>query len=154
MSLLPFDNLPAYKPRQFLPAQLDLGDWARIEPLFARLKDRAPACVTAADLERWLLDWGELNAALDQDGSERYIAMTCHTDNSEAEAAYLHFVEKIEPQAKPRQFELAQIYVAHPLRGQLPPSRYQVFDRDTRLQVELFRPENVPLETEDAKLSQ
>jgi oligoendopeptidase F len=29
-----------------------------------------------------------------------------------------------------------------------------VFDRDTRLHVELFRPENVPLETEEAKLSQ
>jgi oligoendopeptidase F len=33
-------------------------------------------------------------------------------------------------------------------------SRYAVFDRDTKNQVELFRPENVPLETEEAKLSQ
>src|SRR5204863_2961518 len=32
--------------------------------------------------------------------------------------------------------------------------RYLVFDRDTKLQVELYRPENVPLETEEAKLSQ
>jgi oligoendopeptidase F len=32
--------------------------------------------------------------------------------------------------------------------------RYQVFDRDTKLHVELFRLENVPLETEEAKLSQ
>ena len=40
----------------------------------------------------------------------RYIAMTCHTDNAEAEKAYLHFVENIEPQLKPRQFELAKIY--------------------------------------------
>ena len=37
--------------------------------------------------------------------------MTCHTDNAEAEKAYLHFVEKIEPQLKPRQFELEKIYV-------------------------------------------
>ena len=42
----------------------------------------------------------------------------------------------------------------HPLRAQLPQERYQVFDRDTQVQVELFRPENVPLETEEAKLSQ
>src|SRR5439155_18241646 len=32
--------------------------------------------------------------------------------------------------------------------------RYLVFDRDTKAQIELFRPENVPLETEEARLSQ
>src|SRR5205085_1327478 len=80
--------------------------------------------------------------------------MTCHTENAEAEKAYLHFVERIEPLIKPRQFKLAQVYVSHSLRGKLPKTRYEVFDRDTKLQVELFRPENVPLETEDAKLSQ
>jgi oligoendopeptidase F len=80
--------------------------------------------------------------------------MTCHTDNAEAEKAYLHFVEHVEPQVKPRQFNLARLYVAHPLRTQLPSKRYAVFDRDTKVQVELFRPENVPLETEEAKLSQ
>ena len=36
----------------------------------------------------------------------------------------------------------------------MPPQRYHVFDRDTQLHVELFRPENVALETEEAKLSQ
>ena len=72
---------------------------------------------SAADLERWLLDWSELSAALDEESSQRYIAMTCHTDNAEAEKAYLHFVENIEPQLKPRQFELAKLCIAHPLRA-------------------------------------
>ena len=36
----------------------------------------------------------------------------------------------------------------------MPRPRYEVFDRSTALQVELFRQENVPLETEEAKLSQ
>src|ERR1043166_2841081 len=80
--------------------------------------------------------------------------MTCHTDSQEAQQAYLHFLENVEPQAKPRQFRLAQLYVAHPAREQLPPERYRVFTRDTMVHVELFRPENVPLETEEAKLSQ
>ena len=80
--------------------------------------------------------------------------MTCHTDDAEIEKAYLHFVEHIEPETKPREFKLAQLFVAHPLRNQLPRPRYEVFDRATALQVELFRPENVPLETEEAKLGQ
>ncbi|MEI6780371.1 MAG: M3 family oligoendopeptidase [Verrucomicrobiota bacterium] len=154
MSLLPFAALPAHKPRRFVPPEIDLGDWGQIAPLFDQLAARSPACATATDLERWLLDWSELNAALDEESSKRYIAMTCHTDNAEAEKAYLHFVENVDPQLKPRQFALARTYVNHPLRAQLSQTRYQVFDRDTQLHVELFREENIPLETEEARLSQ
>ena len=154
MNLLPFSNLPVHAPRRFVPAKIDLGDWAQIAPLFDLLDARAPQCQSVADFERWLLDQGELFAALDQEGSQRYIAMTCHTDSPEAEAAYLHFVEKIEPELKPRQFHLAKLYLAHPLRTQLNPHRYEVFDRDTALLVELFREENIPLQTEEAKLGQ
>ena len=176
MNLLPFDKLPAYKPRTFVPQTIDLGDWPQIAPLFNQLEKRAAQCRSAADLERWLLDWSELSAALDEESSRRYIAMTCHTDNAEAEKAYLYFVENVEPKLKPRQFEIETIYVTHPLRAELlaigAPStvpartdtnlpgrcsalrRYEVFDRDLKNHVELFRPENVPLETEDAKLCQ
>ena len=154
MSLLPFGNLPAYAPRKFVPADTDLGDWNQLRPLFDRLAARAPACASVAGLEQWLLDWGELGAALDEEGARRYIAMTCHTDNADAEKAYLHFVEQIEPQTKPRQFRLSEMYLAHPLRSRLPRGRYEVFDRSTQVHVELFREENVPLETEEAKLSQ
>ena len=154
MNLLPFGPLPPYAPRQFVPAQIDFSDWSQIEPLFDQLETRAAGCARVAELEQWLLHWGELNAALDEESSRRYIAMTCHTDNAEAEKAYLQFVEDIEPQLKPRQFKLSEIYLGHPLRVALPQARYEVFDRDTRVQVELFRPENVPLETAEAKLAQ
>ena len=154
MDLLPFKPLPPYKPRKFVPTNIDLGDWSQIAPLFDQLEKRAAQCADVADFESWLLDSNELSAALDEESSKRHIAMTCHTDNPEAEKAFLHFVENIQPQIKPRQFKLAQLYVNHPLRKNLPHSRYEIFDRDTQLQVELFRPENVPLETEEAKLGQ
>ncbi len=154
MQMLPFGTLPPCKPRQFVPAGADLGDWTQIEPLFDALEQHARQCETAEALQSWLIEWGELSAALDEEGTRRYIAMTCHTDNSEAEKAWLHFVEEIEPKVKPRQFQLERTYVAHPAQGKLPPERYKVFDRDTTLRVELFRPENVPLETEEARLGQ
>ena len=174
MNLLPFGKLSPAKPRSFVPQNLDLGDWPQIAPLFDQLETRAAAAKSATDLERWLLDWSELNAALDEEASRRYIAMTCHTDNADAEKAYLHFVEHVEPPLKPRQFALEKIYVAHPSRGEVlgapstgsassattnTPSqcsalRYEVFDRDVKNHVELFHPENVALETEDAKLCQ
>ncbi len=176
MNLLPFGKLPAHTPRAFIPQTIDLGDWPQITPLFEQLESRAAKRQSAAGLERWLLDWSELNAALDEEASRRYIAMTCHTDDADAEKAYLHFVEHVEPQLKPRQFALEKIYVAHPQRAELlkigtpgtAPARtvdklpgrcsafrrYEVFDRDLKNHVELFRPQNVPLETEEAKLSQ
>jgi len=182
MNLLPFGRLPAYKPRKFVPQNIDSGDWPQIEPLFDQLEGRAANCKTVPALECWLLDWSELTAALDEESSLRYIAMACPTDNPDAEKAYLHFVENVEPRVKPRQFTLEKIYGAHPQRGALlairrdelckSPSlfphgekigtrvtrpsdmRYAVFDRDVKNHVELFRPENVPLETEEARLSQ
>jgi oligoendopeptidase F len=154
MDLLPFQGLPAYRRRRFVPEQIDLGVWEQIAPLFDQLEDRVDARKEADELETWLLDWSELSAALDEESAKRYIAMTCHTDSAEAESAYLQFVEQIEPRLKPRQFKLTQLYVKHPARSRLPQDRYKVFDRDAQLHVELFRSENVPLETEEAKLSQ
>jgi oligoendopeptidase F len=154
MNLLPFDTLPVYQPRRFVPDGIELGDWGQVAPLFDQLELRASQLQTVSQLERWIVDGGELSAALDEEGAKRYIAMTCHTDNPRAEKAYLDFVEQIEPQVKPRQFKLAELFLAHPLRSKLPPERFAVFDRNERLQAELFRPENVPLETEEAKLCQ
>lgn len=154
MSLLPFQNLPIHTPRTFVPQDANLGNWAEIKPLFDLLEQRIGRVTTGEELERWLLDWSELSAALDEESSKRYIAMTCHTDNPEAEKAYLEFVEKIEPSLKPHQFKLEQLYLANPARQHLPPRRYEVFDKHTQVHVELFRAESVPLETEEAKLSQ
>jgi oligoendopeptidase F len=154
MNPLPFGKLPPYRPRRFVPAEMVPGDWTRLEPLFDQLAARGPRCRDAAELEAWLLDWSEMSAALDEESSRRYIAMTCHTDDAAAEKAYLDFVENVEPRIKPRQFELASLFIGHPSRQALPQPRYAVFNRDTKNHVELFRPENVPLETEEAKLSQ
>jgi TolA-binding protein len=99
MNLLPFEPQPPYRPRAFVPGKMDLGDWNQVAPLFDKLEAAAASARTPAELERWLLDGGELTAALDEESSRRYIAMTCHTDNAEAEKAYLHFVEEIEPRS-------------------------------------------------------
>ena len=148
MNNLPFGQLAPYQPRQFVPTVIDWNDWSQIAPLLDALDQRTLA--TPADRDRWLLDWSEFSAALDEEAARRYISMTCHTADAAAEKAYLHFVEVIEPQLKPRQFTLSQRYVAH----QQATPRYAVFNRDVAVTVELYRPENVPLETEEAKLSQ
>jgi oligoendopeptidase F len=144
-------GLPLDHPREFLPEGLDLGKWEEIEPLFEELEGRK--IDSWEKLERWLLDWSELEAALDEEGAVRYIRMTCQTDDPEREREYLEFIEKIEPLLKPRFQRLRERYVKSPARGELP-QFYHVLDRSIVNRVELFREENVPLETEEAKLAQ
>src|SRR5262245_16485184 len=103
MNSLPFEDLPSYSKRRFVPDTCRAGDWDQVTPLFDQLEARAPAIGTVAELERWLLDWSELRSVLDEEKARRYIAMTCHTEDPDAERAFLHFIEQVEPQVKPRQ---------------------------------------------------
>ena len=139
-------------PRRFVPADADMGDWGQIEPLFSQLDDRP--LETAEQLEQWLLDGSELSACIEEELTGRYVAMTCQTDDRVKEKAYLEFIERVQPRCKPRWHKLSQRYVASPARKALPESRYLVHDRSTVTAVELFRDENVPLQTEDSKLDQ
>jgi oligoendopeptidase F len=139
-------------PRQLVPPDADLGQWADIEPLLVALNSRE--IETRADMERWLLDLSELASCIDEEGSRRYIAMTCHTDDPVAEKAYLYFVEEIGPRFKPWWQKLFRKYTEHPVRNSLERERYAVLDRKIENEVLLFREENVPLEVEEAKLSQ
>jgi oligoendopeptidase F len=143
---------PRTFPRTFVPAVLDASDFSKIEPLFLSLEARHIDSV--ADLEHWLADIGELASVLGQESAQRYIAMTCHTDDAEIEKRYLHFVEEVQPKCKPYWQKLDELYLASPFRKQLPQPRYHVFDRNTAADVALFRPANIPLQTQETKLEQ
>jgi oligoendopeptidase F len=143
---------PALHPRRWLPEDEALSTWEQIEPWYRRLLDREIA--SPADLENWLRDAGELNAAVGQEGVERYIAMTCQTDDPAREAAHLAFVREIEPNLKPLHNAIRARYLDSPHRAGLPRERYRVFDRIQENRRALFREANIPRETELAELEQ
>lgn len=137
-------------PPRFVPAHADMGEWAQIEPLFRALLARP--LTTVAQLEQMLVDQSELFAALAEERAARYIAMTSQTDDPVREAAYLHFVEEIDPKTKPLWFALEHAYLSSPARKTLAKDRYSVLDRTIENDVALFREANVPLETQEALL--
>src|SRR5689334_5014681 len=89
-------NVQSPFPRKYVPANLTLNEFADVEPLYRELLDRNIA--SPAELEKWLSDASELYAVVDEVGNRRYIDKSCHTDDAAIEAAYLKFVEEIEPQ--------------------------------------------------------
>ena len=56
MDLLPFGQLPPYKPRRFVPAVVDWSDWNQVAPLFDALEKRGGSLRTLAEMETWLQD--------------------------------------------------------------------------------------------------
>ncbi|MDP6794089.1 MAG: M3 family oligoendopeptidase [Verrucomicrobiota bacterium] len=149
-----FEKIIHHTTRQFVPVELNPGDWPSLKPLFDQLEGQLSNATDATQLEQAILNWEEISAAIAEESSKRYIAMTCQTDDQPAEQAHLDFIETIEPEVKKRSFHLAKALSSHPHRDGLPAKRYEVFTRDAALEVELFRPDNVPLETETAKLGQ
>jgi oligoendopeptidase F len=145
-------TLPHAYPRHYLPSLTDLGQWLTVEPLFDELEKRPLS--SKEDLKRWLNDWGEFEDALAEEGSLRYIRMTCQTDDPQIEKSYLEFLEKIAEPSKPRTFSLMKKYWDCPHRSELPEKDTSLFDRSVKTQLALYREENIPLETEVEKLSQ
>lgn len=139
-------------PTDFVPAQLDATKFENLEPLFRKLLQRRVK--TGPELEKWLLDRSELSAQCAEARADLYISMTCNTDDQGAQAAYAAYIEDVAPRLTPLFFELDKRLVELSGAVRLDPARYDVLLRGGRADVELFRPENVPLETQLAKLSQ
>ncbi len=137
---------------EFVPADLDAASWPALAPLYADLLSRDLHCANC--LRRLIMDRSELDAAAGEAGSVLYINMTRHTDDAAAQKAYLDHVENVQPRLKQVSFDLDRKIVESPFVGGLDQGRYGVMLRDLRAAVELFRPENIPLETELARLDQ
>ncbi len=130
----------------FVPADIDATRFENIEPLVRDLLERP--VTTARDLEAWIIDRGELAAACSEARADLYIAMTCDTENQEAQKAYQTYVTDVAPRLTPAFFELDRRMVQ--LAGDLKPdpARFGVLIRAAKADVDLFREENVPLQTE------
>ena len=138
-------------PRKFVPGNLSPAEFLELELLYRGLMERP--LETSAQAERWLEDYSELASVVDEYGNRRYIDKSCHTDDPAIEKAFLRFVEEIEPRIKPLAFALQKRFLESAGAKGLSGQRYAMLARKWKADVELFRDENVPLETEVTKLN-
>lgn len=140
----------AARKRRLLPSAFIPDSWDGIRPYIDTLKGREIA--SPQDLEQWLLDFSELAAVIDEYGSRRYIDKSCHTDDEAIKQRFLDFVENIEPHLKPEMFALQKKFLENPYVDRLEGPRYDILRRKWQADVDIFRPENVPLETKVTKI--
>lgn len=133
------------KQRAYIPEQLDI-QWETLEPLFSELKNRKINSVN--ELEEWLKNRSELDATLEENFAWRYIRMTCDTTDEKLLKDFQYFATEIEPQMAPINNELNKKFIENPFIKQLDRDKYFIYARGIKKALELFREENIPLQTQ------
>lgn len=133
------------KPRTYIPQDLAIT-WESLEPLFSELQNRE--INSLPELEQWLKDRSELEAALEEDFAWRYIKMSCDTANEELVKNFQYFATEIEPKISPLSNELNKKFVESPFMDDLDKEKYFVYSRAIKKALELYRDENIELFTE------
>ncbi len=139
-------------PRHFIPSGFTLINWESLEPFFKNLLDRS--IETKEELEQWLKDQSELEALVNEDACWRQIRMTCDTENKTLEEAFNFFFTEIQPKIQPYSDALNKKLLNHPLVNELEGNKYFTYLRSIKKSIELFREENISLQSELAVLQQ
>lgn len=133
-------------PRHYLPENFILKDWLSIESFFKELEERK--INSRPDLEKWLKDVNEVEAAVSEDACWRQIKMTCDTENKELEQAFNFFMMEVQPQIQPYADRLNRKLIDSPFIKELDHKKFFTYLRNVKKNIDLFREANIPLQAE------
>jgi oligoendopeptidase F len=131
--------------RQFVTNDFTITTWELLEPYFKDLINRTIS--NKLELEKWLQDNSELSSIVSENMAWRYIKMTCDTANEALRNSYNDFVENIEPNMAPLVNQLNEKLINCVYKNELDEKLYGVYLRSVQKSIELFREENIPLNT-------
>lgn len=138
--------------RNVLPDDFELSSYESIKPYVDRLLAEKPEGLEA--LTRWILENEELEAFLSEEMAWRYINYTRHTDNETYVNAHAFFVKEIQPHLVKSGNVYNKALVAHPQFKELPDNPLVNFKKKAKLEIDLYREENIELEVKQTNLAQ
>ncbi|MBX2960798.1 MAG: M3 family oligoendopeptidase [Flavobacteriales bacterium] len=145
-------QLPTKDKRIFLPENLVIDSWEKLSSYFEDLKNREINSVK--ELEKWLKDRSELEAVLEEDMAWRYIKMNIDTTNTDLADSFSFFITEIEPKIAPYTNAFNLKLVNNQFLNDLDKETYHIYLRGIKKQIEIFREENIPLNTKLQEESQ
>jgi oligoendopeptidase F len=128
--------------RHFLPEGTDFNSWDSLKPYYDNLQSRK--FENLADLQLWLQNLSELDAAISEHLGWLYIRMTCNTQDKNATDAYTHFVSEIQPLTAEYDDVFNRMLLDTPLKNELS-TDYKIHLSSIQNQVKIFRKENIQL---------
>lgn len=120
-------------------------EWANFEPAYRELQQQT---LTAENVTQWLSDWSLVIELADELASRLYVATSVNTVDKEAEKRFRNFME----QTYPGLTEADQTLKEKLLESGLEPEGFEEPLRRMRVEAEIFRKENIPLQVEEQKL--
>ncbi|MBT5739032.1 MAG: M3 family oligoendopeptidase, partial [Planctomycetes bacterium] len=137
-------------PRQFLNEEFSADSLEAIEAIYTDLLTRE--IDNPDSLLAWCSEWSEIDSVLAEEGARRFVQHTCFTKDEEIDARYKEWIEKIRPGLKKIMFDMDRKFIASPALDSLPTEKFGSWIKSVRNSVELFREDNIPLQTEESKL--
>ena len=138
--------------RTFLPQNFEITNWEALEPYFQLLVDKP--INSKSDLEQWLKEMSELEAVVSEDACWRQIKMTCDTTDKILEEAFTYFCMEIQPKLQPYADLLNKKLLNCTFTKALDQSLYHTYLRSVQKSIDLFREENIPIQSELSVLQQ
>lgn len=120
--------------------------WEQIQPYFDDLQNRP---LTADNIGGWLSDWTALSQRLGEAGTRLHIATTLNTADTEGVARFHAYLKNIVEPAQVADQALKQKLLASGLE----PAGFEIPLRNMRNDTELFSEANLPLFTQERKLT-
>ena len=146
------------KNRSFVASDFQPTSFEVIEPYYNRLLNidwntEAVADTTHGSNDHgifatWLANRSELESCLDEQQAWLYVALSCDTENTDKRKAYEFFVQEIYPKIAPLDDALNAKMLAYPGLDSYHETGFDRLLRMVRNARELYREENIPLQTE------
>lgn len=120
--------------------------WENIEPIETELINRP---IDIKNVGAWLADWSRLAEHFLESFNRLYVATTIDTTDTKAEERLNHYLDNIYPKAEAANQKLKEKLLA----SGLTPDGFSQPLKNMRADAEIFRAENLPLKSEEFKLS-
>lgn len=105
------------KRRKYLAQEFNASTWESLLPIYEELAQRP--IYSAVELERWILDCNELDAAVNEEFGWRYIKLTTDTTDAANVKAYEYFIRSIVPNVTNYAFQLNKKLISSPFLSKL-----------------------------------
>lgn len=138
--------------RHFIAEDFVLSDWSGLEPYIKDLQNRPLVSLNA--LMNWLKDLSEFKAVVGEDACWRQIKMTCDTENEKLRNDYTFFCVEIQPKLQEYMDIFNRKFIDCPFVMQLDQKEFFPTIRSVKNSIELFRQQNVALESELSVMEQ
>ena len=121
-------------------------DWEQIQPLYQQLQETV---LSEGTINSWMKEWSDLRKLVDERYARLSLATGVNTADLDAEKRYHAFLEDIYPSIRAADQKLKEKI----LKSSLVPEGMEQALKEMRCEADLFREENLPLMTEESKLS-